>query len=274
MPLQPHYLVRGIDRRDLFHPSRRPGAAGGAHLCGRRLLGRRRLRGLLCRRRRGRPLGRRSPADGLVAGGDVRLARRRRQRAVRLQQHHHLPGDTGGRVRDGGLRDRDGRRRHRPRSAARVRLWPRPGAAAVAEQQVHADDDGARPARARPAVGPAVCRCTRRTRCSRRTRGAGRRRRTAAARPAHPDVAGARPADGDQRRGVAGLLRLDLGIPAAVGRLRRPAAGAVGILRQGRPRSAVRPGIRHRADRADLRRVPGGPGGDGLVGRAQPPRRG
>ena len=152
LPLQPHYLERGRDGEIYsIHPVGlaivaapiyaaggyygvvaflvccAAGAAAGLWLAALRLTG---------------SATRRDPGVG----------RRRRQRAVRLQQHHRLSRDPGRGVRHGRLPDRHAARR--PRPAPRTGRGVRHGAgpAALAEQQVRADDGRARRARAGPPV--------------------------------------------------------------------------------------------------------------------------
>ena len=254
-------------RRDLLDPPRRPGARGGADLCRGRLLRGRGFSRLLRRGRGRRLVARGAAAHRLGARRDPRVGRRRRLRAVRLQQPHRLSRDPGRGVRDGRLPDRHAARQSRTAPRARRGLRHGAGAAAVAEQQVLADDGGDCRARAGPSLAPDD-----RRRRDWRDRGhvsrPGRPVRTA-----HPRVARAGPADGRQRRDLDGVLLLDLGLAIPVGGLRHAALRRLGVLHQGRPWPAVRPGIRDRPGGADLRGVAGRAGGDAVVRRARAPRR-
>ena len=89
---------------------------------------------------------------GSATRGNPGVGRRRRHRAVRLQQHHRLSRDPGRGMRHGRLPDRHAARRHRPAPRTGRGLRHAAGPAALAEQQVRADDGRARRARAGPLV--------------------------------------------------------------------------------------------------------------------------
>ena len=240
-------------RRDLLDPPGRPRARRGADLCRGRLLRRRGLPRLLRRRRGRRAVARGAAAHGLGARGDPGVGRRRRQRAVRLQQHHRLSRDPGRGVRHGRLPDRHAARRHRPaprprrgRAARVLALLPwlsskyalmMAALAALALGRLWLPD-GRRPdgreRAARPRTAPVVP--------------FGQRIRVSLA------------------LGVPMVVSVALWMaffdwiwgspfPSVVYGTQRPVA--LGVLRQGRPWPALRPGIRDRPGGADLRGVAG-----------------
>ena len=211
-------------------------------------------------------------AHGLGARGDARVGRRRRQRAVRLQQHHRLSRDPGRGVRDGRLPDRHAARRPRPAPRARrgraarvLALLPwlsskyalmMAALAALALGRLWLPDD--------------------------------RRRRDGATRGhvrAAPVVPFAQRIRVSLALGLPMVVSVALWMaffywiwgspfPSVVYGTQRP--GPLGVPRQGRPRPALRPGIRHRAGGADLRGVAGRAGRDArgrTHARAASPRR-